>query len=233
MGVRHSPRVGRGVRYFSLFTLLVGECLFISATLLGSIGTAGASTTSAPTSRYVLADQAGTNSALAAADVRGVGGVVDEPLDAADAVLADLTPSQVSQLQAIPTVTVTPDETFSMSSVDDAGSGVGQGPAAVFPQQTRATQLWSHGDSGAGVNVAVLDTGIDPLPDFAGRLLPGVDLSGEGNPAQDRYGHGTFVAGLIAGNGASSMACTKARLLRRGWCRSKWPGPVGRPTWPR
>ncbi len=52
--------------------------------------------------------------------------------------------------------------------------------------------------------MAVIDTGIDNLPDFAGRLIGGVDLTGENNPFQDDYGHGTFVAGLIGGDGASS-----------------------------
>ena len=60
--------------------------------------------------------------------------------------------------------------------------------------------------TGAGVRVAVLDTGIDPThPLFAGRLLPGFDFvdfdndptetsSGSGNSR----GHGTHVAGLVA-----------------------------------
>ena len=135
MGARRSHRVGRGVRCFSLLTLLIAECLFISMTLLGSIGTAQASTTSAASARYVVADQAGTNSALAASDVSGVGGIVDEPLDAADAVLADLTPSQVRQLQTIPTVTVTVDETFSMSSVNSPTKVLARVRPQCFPNR--------------------------------------------------------------------------------------------------
>jgi serine protease AprX len=78
------------------------------------------------------------------------------------------------------------------------------GPTAVFPQASQASSLVAAGTDGRGVNVAVIDTGINDLPDFAGRLVGGVDLSGGNNPFADSYGHGTFVAGLIAGNGASS-----------------------------
>jgi subtilisin family serine protease len=51
-------------------------------------------------------------------------------------------------------------------------------PSDVFLQQTGATRLASTGDTGRGVTAAVLDTGIDNLPDFSGRLIGGVDLSG-------------------------------------------------------
>lgn len=60
--------------------------------------------------------------------------------------------------------------------------------------------------SGAGVRVAVLDTGIDRNhPLLAGRVLPGRDFvdadndpSEAGNPANPGWGHGTHVAGLVA-----------------------------------
>lgn len=60
--------------------------------------------------------------------------------------------------------------------------------------------------SGAGVRVAVLDTGVDRQhPVLAGRLLPGFDfVDFDGDPSEEAsgsgvaFGHGTHVAGLIA-----------------------------------
>ncbi len=49
----------------------------------------------------------------------------------------------------------------------------------------------------------MIDTGVAETPDLAGRLVRGPDLSGE-NDGVDRYGHGTFMAGLIAGDGSAS-----------------------------
>ncbi|HUZ42788.1 MAG TPA: S8 family peptidase [Acidimicrobiales bacterium] len=78
-------------------------------------------------------------------------------------------------------------------------------PTGNFPTDTGANQLATAGDTGQGTTVAVLDTGIDAaLPDFGGRVIGGVDLTGGNSPFTDQYGHGTFVAGLVAGNGASS-----------------------------
>ena len=59
---------------------------------------------------------------------------------------------------------------------------------------------WSM-TTGAGVTVAVLDTGVNPVSELAGRVLPGYDfINNDANPADDE-GHGTAVASVIAGRG--------------------------------
>ncbi|MFI5486527.1 type VII secretion-associated serine protease mycosin [Micromonospora echinaurantiaca] len=56
---------------------------------------------------------------------------------------------------------------------------------------------------GAGITVAVPDTGVDPHPDLHRNLLPGIDVipGGSGDGRRDPNGHGTGMAGLIAAHG--------------------------------
>ena len=105
-------------------------------------------------------------------------------------------------LSALPGVIVTPDVNVAVQSAP-VSTGP-HTPSDAFISQTGADDLAASGDTGQGITVAVLDTGINRLPDFASRVIGGTDLTSENNPYQDSYGHGTFVAGLIAGNGASS-----------------------------
>lgn len=64
-------------------------------------------------------------------------------------------------------------------------------PRAGFPQ------AWLRSRGSRAVTVAVLDTGVNgAVPDLAGNVKPGIDLTGSG--LTDVDGHGTAVAGVIA-----------------------------------
>jgi serine protease AprX len=78
--------------------------------------------------------------------------------------------------------------------------------ATTYPKTTQADKLWQRGITGAGIGVAVLDTGVaGDAPDFKGadggsRVVANVVTSPGAATAGDGFGHGTHVAGIIAGN---------------------------------
>lgn len=143
------------------------------------------------------------NSSEAAQAVRAVGGKVTRDLPIVKGVSADVPVDALSLLEANSSIfQVTPNE-----KVGFQGTADGTEITHRIQKVVRANKGWAEGITGRGVTVGLLDTGVYNHPDLAGRVICGADLTAEaGTPAecQDTFGHGTFMAGLIAGDGTSS-----------------------------
>ncbi len=165
----------------------------------------------------------------AEAAARRLGAVVTRDLPIIDGFAARVPADRVARIADVPGVrSVTPDARMHVQASSTSSSTTYDTLPSVYRTVVGADKLAAAGGNGQGVTVALIDTGVDPMQDLAGRIVPVpnalgtatepcMDFSGTGTCA-DQYGHGTFVAGLIAGDGAASNgtyvgAAPKASIL--------------------
>ncbi|SFP94224.1 S8 family peptidase [Caldicoprobacter faecalis] len=77
----------------------------------------------------------------------------------------------------------------------------------IATQEVGARDVNLKGYTGKGIGIAILDTGVYPHPDLIrpkNRIIAFKDFVNDKKDPYDDNGHGTFVAGVAAGNGYSS-----------------------------
>lgn len=154
-----------------------------------------------------------------------VGGLLKDVLGSINAVVANIAPVQLKLIAADSNVKyISPDRPLGARQA-------GNITAAEFTSEPiNAPAVWQQGYNGTNIGIAVIDSGITPVPDLGvnpglrslnsvtnlissltevapgatGRIAYSQNFVANEHDALDHYGHGTHVAGLIAGNGAQS-----------------------------
>jgi serine protease AprX len=185
------------------------------ATALGpSIRPVAASAGGAPTT-VIVRESAGSGTA-AEELVSRLGGHVTRHIGILNGFVATVNRNDVDRLRAVPgVVEVTGDAPGHLTTMVNGYDPVTD-PASLYntAETTGARAYWNHGITGKGVDVALIDSGVVPINGLtaAGKVVNGPDLSFDsqvpGRLYLDAFGHGTHMAGIIAGRDDAAVPGT-------------------------
>jgi serine protease AprX len=176
--------------------------------LLAAMSIAPASRDTSPRVTVIVRTAIGAADSVEHA-VGSLGGMVTNTLTTMNAVVVHLPLDRVAELAAAPGVlAVTPDAGVRlMGTVDGVDPNKYPGSWLKVAKNTKLIEMWQKGWTGKGVDVALIDSGVAPVEGLALNVINGPDLSFESQADNltniDTYGHGTHLAGLIAGRDSS------------------------------
>jgi subtilisin family serine protease len=195
--------------------VLAAVTLFATLLLTVPAGPATAAPADGRVSVVVRHTPAGA--AEARALVRRLGGTVGRRLGIIDGFAADVpaaAPARLRASRAVHSVTVNrPVRLHAIGGFD----ATRYSPTTMYwvaQEVTGAGEYWNDGLTGRGVDVALLDSGVTEVNGLrGGKVVHGPDLSYEAdNPAlrnRDTFGHGTHMAGIIAGRDDGAPAAVQ------------------------
>ena len=140
--------------------------------------------------------------------VARLGGTSGRRLAIIDGFVAEVPASGLGTLRGLPFVrSVTANSAVRSLAADYSGidPDSDMGSMVSITKMTGAQAYWKAGYTGKGVDVALIDTGVAPVDGLTapGKVINGPDLSfdsqSDGTRYVDGHGHGTHMAGIIAG----------------------------------
>jgi serine protease AprX len=137
--------------------------------------------------------------------IKALGGRVGRHLGIIDGFVGEVPPHAVEQVERLPGVlSVTPNSRVRLlGTVDGVDPNKYPGSWLKVVKNTKLIEMWQHGWTGKGIDVALVDSGVAPVEGVTTQVVNGPDLSFESQAENltnvDTYGHGTHLAGLIAG----------------------------------
>lgn len=141
--------------------------------------------------------------------VEALNGTLGRPISLIGGFVAEIPEDVVAALRDVPGVfSVTPNASVRLlGTIDGVDPTKHAGSWYRVVRNTKLHEMWQRGWTGAGIDVALIDSGVAPVEGLSLNVINGPDLSFESQASNltnvDTYGHGTHLAGLIAGRDSS------------------------------